>query len=148
VTFHALRAQEEPLADRLIRTALGHLCENLALAGGKAVDRALFPAVRDEGADDLGVDNRLTPRYATDGLTEFLDACNTRVQQISDRLAVACDKPQRVRRLELVGQQQESDVGKRAADPFDHVGPRVHISCAAPDGDNYDLGRVRFDEPD
>ena len=41
--FSTARRDEEALRDRLVRAALGHLLEHLALAGGELVERILAP---------------------------------------------------------------------------------------------------------
>src|SRR5262249_50429144 len=58
VLLHRTRRDEEPLADRLVRTALRHELEHLALARRKPLDRVVSAIASDELGHDEGIERR------------------------------------------------------------------------------------------
>src|SRR3954468_8013019 len=83
VGLDRLGGQEEALADRLVRAALGDEGEDLALPLGQVVERDAGATPADELGDHLGVDDRPASRDSTDGVGEVLEILDAVLQEIS-----------------------------------------------------------------
>jgi hypothetical protein len=57
MALERLRAQEQAIADALIRVAFRHQCKDLALAGRELCQRTGVPAMADEARHDCRVDD-------------------------------------------------------------------------------------------
>ena len=87
---------DEPLADRLVRAALGHQLEHLALARGELVERVVAAAPADEQRDDLGVERRAALADAPHGGGELVDVGDAVLEQVADALGALGEQLERV----------------------------------------------------
>ena len=77
------------LGDRVVRAALGHQPEHLALARAQLRQRVLAPAAAEQARDDLGVERAAALPDAPDGVDEALDVGDAVLEQVADALGVA-----------------------------------------------------------
>ena len=96
VRLDRLRAQEELLADGLVRAALGDQREHLALAVGELVERALLARAVDEARDDRRVEHALALGDAPQRVGEHGDVGHAFLEQVADALGVVLEQAHRV----------------------------------------------------
>ena len=84
VGLDGLRREEQPVADRLVRPALRHQRQDLALPIGQVVERHSRASTSDELRDDLGIDDRAALRDAPDGVREVVEVVDPVLEEIAD----------------------------------------------------------------
>ena len=86
VLLDRAQGDEEPLRDRLVRAALGHQLEHLALARRQLGERVVLAAAADELRDDLGVERRAALADAPHRRGELLHVGDPVLEQVADAL--------------------------------------------------------------
>src|SRR6266508_6968968 len=84
VRLDGLGRQEQPLADRLVRPALGHERKDLSLPTGEVSHRAVLASSSQEVCHDLRVDRGPTSCDPPDGLDELADVGYAILEQVPD----------------------------------------------------------------
>src|SRR5262249_50627808 len=102
VRLHGLRAEEELLADPLVRAALRHQLEDRALASGEFVDRIVRLSATDELRDDLGVERGAAAGNATDRVEEVVDVHDAVFQQVAEAAALVGEEAPRALHLDCL----------------------------------------------
>src|SRR4051812_41673846 len=79
-------ADHERLRDPLVRLALGHRGEDVALARAQALERAGRPAATEHAPHDLRIERGAARSDAPDGVDEGVDVADPLLEQIADTL--------------------------------------------------------------
>ena len=82
-------AQEQPLADRKVRSPFSHQLENAALLVTKAFQSRPVPMTADEVFDDIGIDHRSARNDGIKGLAYDIDVCDSVFEQITEAFGAA-----------------------------------------------------------
>ena len=138
---------EQALRDRLVRTALGHQLENLALARRQLVERVVSALPPDQLAHDGGVEGRTAVRDPSDGRAELLEVGDAILQQIPDPLGARLEQRHRIAGLDVLREEEDADPGMRVADLLRRPQPLVGVRRRHPDVDDRDIGLVHGDMP-
>src|SRR5262245_24889895 len=101
---------DEPLRDRLVRPALRHQLEDLALTRRQGRDRVVAAPPADELRHDRGVERRAAVRNAADRARELPDVGDSVLEQVADPLRVVREQLQRVVRLDVLREDEHADV--------------------------------------
>src|SRR5512133_2094714 len=116
VLLHRPRRDEEPLADRLVRAALRHELENLALAGRKLLDRVISTAAADALGDHQRVERGPALGHAPDGLRELVDLRDPILEQVAEPLGAVRQQLDRIRVRDVLGEHEHTRLGVLRAD--------------------------------
>src|SRR6266545_886639 len=116
VRLDRVRCDEEPVRDAAVGQALGHQGEDLSFPDGQPVERIALAGSADELRDEGRIDDGLARGDALERSDEVADVEHTVLQQIADPLAGAVEKPERVFGLDVLREQQHSDLRETAAD--------------------------------
>ena len=104
------------VADALVGVALGHQREHLALALGELVERPLRAPRAHQPRHDRRVDHALALVDPAQRVDQHREVGHALLEQVADALGRVLEQPQRVARLEVVGEHEHADVGVLAAD--------------------------------
>ena len=96
VLLDRVRGDDELLGDALVRAALGHQLEHLALARREAVERVVAAAPAEHVGDDRRVEHRAAGGDAPDGVGEAAEVGHAVLEQVADALGVVADQVDRV----------------------------------------------------
>src|SRR5215204_4793171 len=116
VGLDGLRAQEELLADAVVRMSLGHEQEDLELASGEFVERAARARSPDHPGDDRRVENALALVDAVQRVDEYGYVRDALLEEVAGALRVLLEQTHGVPRLDVVREHEHSDLGMGAAD--------------------------------
>jgi hypothetical protein len=105
-----VRELRKALADAVVRVALGHEAKHLALAVGELFERAGASA-RHQPGDDCRVDDAFAVADAAERVGEDGDVGDAVLEQVSSALGVLLEQAHRVARLEVVREDQDTDLG-------------------------------------
>ena len=104
-------ARNSAIADRLVRAALGHQREDLALPLGEVVERHPGPPPADELGDDLRIDHRSPARDPADGLAEVVQVLDAILEQVADATRPIGHEAHGEGRLDVLREDEDADVG-------------------------------------
>ncbi len=99
---------EEPVGDRLVRAALGHELEHLALARRQERERVVPAASAEELGDDGGVERGAPLRDAPHGRRELVDVRHPILQQVSETLGRLREEVHRVGGLHVLREDEHA----------------------------------------
>ena len=116
VLLHGARRDEEALRDRLVRAALGHLLEHLALAGGELVERILAPTPPHELAHDRRIERRAALADTAHRGGELVHVRDPVLQQVADAFRVLGQELHRVARLHVLREHEHARAREALAD--------------------------------
>ncbi len=110
VRLDGLRAQEERLADPVVRVPLGHERQNLALAVREVVETIWLARSPHETRNDGGIENTLAVVDPAKRVDEDGDVRYTLLEQVPAPLGMLLEQPHRVTRLEVVREHEDADL--------------------------------------
>lgn len=110
VSLDGLGTEEQRLADRLIGTSLGHQPEDISLPVGELAERRRARAAHQPG-DDRRVDDALAVGDPLQRFGEHSDIGNPLFEQVPDAFGDLGEQLHRVPRLEVVGEDEHTDLG-------------------------------------
>src|SRR6188508_1161816 len=116
VALDRLRVEHEALGDALVRAALGHEAQDLALSRRQLVERAVGAGPSEEPRDDLRVDDRLAGRDAADRIGEVADPGHMLLEEIADRGRALTQEVDGVPRLDDLREDEDADGRVGASD--------------------------------
>ena len=96
VLLDGVRRDDEHLGDALVRAALGHQLEHLALARRQRVQRVVAAAPAEHVRDDGRVEHRAAGGHALDGVGEQREVGHAVLEQVADALGAVADQVDRV----------------------------------------------------
>ena len=99
---------EEPVADRLVRPALRHQLEHLALARRELGEWVVLAAPADELGDDGGIERRPSLSDPAHGRCELADVRHTVLEQVADTLGALGKKVECVFGLDVLGEDDHA----------------------------------------
>src|SRR6185312_8223887 len=135
--------------DRVVGASLGHQRKHLALARGERVERAVVAraSVADQLGDDLAVERRAAAGDATDRVEEGRNVTDPLLQQVADATLPSGQELRRVDRLDVLGEDQDAEVGVAAAGLDRGADPLVGEAGWQPHVDDRQVGLVGADDP-
>src|SRR5215472_13224963 len=140
-----LRAQEEALADALVRAALGHQREHLTFTLGEPAERAGRAGPAQQPGHDRRVDHALTLVHAGQRVSEHTHTGHALLEQVTDPARVLFEEPHRVVRLKEVGQDEHPDIWMRRADFLGGDEALIGVGGRHLDIDDRDVGAGQLD---
>src|SRR3954464_2439203 len=145
VLLHRPLGHLEALGDALVRTALGHELEHLALARGDAL-HGVAPAVAAEQLrDDRGVDRRAALPDAPDRGGELGHVADALLEQITNALDGVGEQSHRQAGLDVLREHEHADRRVARADLQSGAQPLVGVRGRHPDVDDRYVRRRRVD---
>ena len=127
----ARSGDHEPLGDRLVRAALGHQLEHLALARRQLLERIVAAAPADELRDDGRVERRAALGDAAHRRGELVHVGDAVLQQVADALGALAEQLHRVGRLDVLRQDEHARSRASArGSPSPRAAPRRSASAA------------------
>src|SRR6185312_15904410 len=140
-----LGAQEESLADALVRAALGHQGEHLAFTLGELAERAGWAGPAQQPGHDRRVDHALALVHASQRVSEHTHAGHALLEQVTGPARVLFEEPHRVVRLKVVGQDEHPDIRMRRADFLGGDEALIGVGGRHLDIDDRDVGAGQLD---
>ena len=111
-----VRRDDEHLGDALVRAALGHQLQHLALARREGLERIVAAAPAEHVRDDGRVKHRPAGRDALDGVGEQREVGHAVLEQVADALGAVADQIDRVALLRVRAEHEHADVRLRLSD--------------------------------
>ena len=145
VLLDGVRRDDELLGDALVRAALGHQLEHLALARREGVERIVAAAAAEHVRDDGRVEHRPAGRDALDGIGEQREVGHAVLEQVADALGAVADQVDRVALLGVRAEHEHADVRLRRADLQRRAQPVVGVVGRHLHVDDRDVRLVRAD---
>ena len=133
---------DELVGDALVRAALGHVLEHLALARGQLVDGVVAAPPADELRDDRRVERRAALPHTPDRGGELAHVGDPVLEQVADALGALGEQLHRVRRLDVLGEDEHADLRIRLADLLRGPEAFVRVRRWHADVDDDDVRRV------
>ena len=115
--------------DRVVRAALRHQPEHLALARAQLGQRVLAPAAAEQARDDLGVERAAALPHAPHRVDEALEVGDAVLEQVADALGVRGEQLHRVALLDVLREDEHADAGVALAGS--RPPPAVPRRCAS-----------------
>ena len=139
--------QDQRGRDGGVALALGHLAEDLPLAGvSRSSSLVSGPLGRDEGLDHLRVDHRPARGHLADRGEQVVDLADPLLQEVGPALGPALEEGQRVGRVGVLAEHDHPHLGsigpERGRDLDALVGARRRHADVRDD----DVGRLRLDQ--
>ena len=145
VLLDRAQGDEESLRDRLVRPALRHQLEHLALARGQLLQRVVGALATDKLADDGGVERRASVGHAAHGRAELLEIGDAVLEEIADTLGARLEERHRVAGLDVLREQEHADRRMPLADLAGGPQPFVCMRRRHANVDDRDVGLVHRD---
>ena len=141
----AARSLIPPGADRLVGPALGHQLQHLALAAGESVEGASRAARAGAARRSLGSSAEPPSTTRLQGVPRSPRCRHALLEQVADAAPAGRRGAPWRRRLDVLGEDHDPDVGMRRADLARGAQALVGVRRWHADVDDGDVGRVRVD---
>src|SRR5439155_16078520 len=109
---------EKTSGDRAVREPFGDQSEHLALARGEFRQWIIAAPACDEAGDYRRVDDRLSVADSPERVDQDGDVEDALFEEVADSLGMLLEEADRVRRLDVVRENEHADVGMLGADPL------------------------------
>ena len=129
------------LGDRLVRAALRHQLEHLALARRQLRERIVAAPPADEPRDHLRVERGAAVRDPFHRGGELLHVGDAVLEQVADALGVSLEQLERVAGLDVLREHEHADSRVALADLLRGAEPLVGVGRRHPDVDDRDVRR-------
>jgi hypothetical protein len=147
VLLDRVRGDHQHLGDALVRAALGHQPQHLALARRQSLQRIVAALAAEHVRDDGGVEHRSARGDPADRVGEQGEVGHAVLEQVADALGAVADQVDRVALLRVLAEHEHADLGVLGADLERRPQPVVGVVGRHLDVDDRDVGRVGGDLP-
>ncbi len=106
----AREADHEAIGDPLVRQALGHQLEHLALPRRQRAERVVAALLREQGRDDDRIERRAAGADPPDRVGELVDVADPVLEQVADALGRVGQELHGQAELDVLGEHEHADV--------------------------------------
>jgi hypothetical protein len=101
--FDGFGAEEEPFSYCLVGSSLGHECQYFVFSGGEVGEIVLLSTLAEQGADDVGVDDRTSRPDPGYGFCEVGEVGDSVFEEVADAGGVVSEKSDRLTGFHMMG---------------------------------------------